>query len=90
MDCRFKFQQTDRVQPTAHVQVQHEDLLQFLKACKRVASLALGRLELIYVRHPTCEYLYSEIISLVIPQWKQWEDSMNNILEGGVGQTCGH
>ena len=28
MDCRFKFQQTDRVQPAAHVQIQHEDLLQ--------------------------------------------------------------
>ena len=24
----FKFQQTDRVQPAAHVQIQHEDLLQ--------------------------------------------------------------
>ena len=28
MDWRFKFQQTDRVQPAAHVQIQHEDLLQ--------------------------------------------------------------
>ena len=89
MDYHFKFQQTDRVQPAAHVQVQHEDLLQFLKACKRVASLALGRLELIYVRHPTCEYLYSEIILLVIPQWKQWEDSMNNILEGELAGPVG-
>ena len=28
MDYHFKFQQTDRVQPAAHVQIQHEDLLQ--------------------------------------------------------------
>ena len=28
MDWRFKFQQTDRVQPATHVQIQHEDLLQ--------------------------------------------------------------
>ena len=26
--CPRKFQQTDRVQPTAHVQIQHEDPLQ--------------------------------------------------------------
>ena len=54
-----------------------------------MVSLVLGRLELIYVRHPTCEYLYSQIVSLVIPQWKRWEDSMNNILEGELAGPVG-
>ena len=54
---------------------------QFIEACNKVCYAVLGKLEIVYTKHPTCEFLYSEIVSLVIPSWKQWEISINGILK---------
>ena len=54
---------------------------QFIEACNKVCYAVLGKLEIVYTKHPTCEFLYSEIVSLVIPPWKQWEISINGILK---------
>ena len=56
----------------------------FTKALHKAAFSALGNLELIYSAHPVSKYLYPDlypdIISLIIPIWKQWESSINGIL----------